>query len=106
MIRNIGFSPILYGAVLIGIAFSAGVYVQSTAGMQPQYAQNMVQVAMPPASDTALQMRAPESGPNGLYRGLSFQAGPEPCNGPEPILGCVEPDLLQPQVQNVIVPVD
>ena len=104
MIRNIGFSPILYGAALMGVAFAAGAYVQGTAEMPRYYASTSLSY-MPTRTtqDRGFQLIVPDSGPNGLARGLSIPDSALTCDGADPVLGCVEPDLLQPPVQNVIV---
>ena len=107
MIRNVGFSPILYGAALLGIAVASGAYVQGTAEM-PRYYANTTLSAMPvlPTPSRGIEIITPASGPNGLYRGLSFAESSNTCGSADPMLGCVTPDLLQPPTQNVIVPVD
>lgn len=107
MITNTGFSPILYGAALLGVAMASGAYMQSTSELGPVLAKVEYHTTKPNTdTPTALRMAEPVSGPNGLYRGLTFEAAPAPCAGPEQALGCVAPDLLQPEVRNVIVPVD
>ena len=107
MITNIGFSPLLYGAALLGVALASGAYMQATSELGPVLANvEHMQPAPQARVSQHLRMAEPVSGPNGLYRGLTFEAAAQPCDGPDRALGCVEPDLLQPQVRNVIVPVD
>lgn len=107
MITNIGFSPFLYGVTLLGVAFASGAYMQSTSDVGGVLARvEHVQTTPSASAPTALRMTEPVSGPNGLYRGITFEAVPAPCGGPDRALGCTTPDLLQPEVRNVIVPVN